>query len=246
MIPVEVSYLRTIFGNSGQGSRLAKLPSKFREMLSYLSVHFFMDRSDEIALCPVRRDVIPVGKTVMWNYLRAPMKDNGSFDKNFISINTSIKRGNKLSISKIIRNLYLSYYAGEVEINDQEPLADSRQAGSDEHRVQEISCTPGESAGPFFFFRSTPDVGPALQSVSDFGVPELYEPMIHQNGLNVGNILKQIQNMKGKIRMNQLSRWLYFLFHPHYDRISPPGYVHFYNSSLPCTRSGTGIRAGPF
>lgn len=121
MIPVEFSYFRTIFGKSGQGSYLSSLPGKCRELLSYLSIHFFMDKEEQCVARRLHPVFIPVGNTVIWELKSELNEENFNEQLSNGSTNTLFKTFNLLSINNIIKNIYLTYYAGEVEIGEEDP-----------------------------------------------------------------------------------------------------------------------------
>ncbi|MBP6978055.1 MAG: hypothetical protein PHD61_10010 [Bacteroidales bacterium] len=238
MIPVEVSYLRTIFGKAGQGSLFSNIPLKCRELLSYVSMHFFMDKCDVIPIYAGRQNVIPAGNTIIWEIQHALPTDLSELHQENISINNLNKIYNKLSIRKIIRSLYLTYHAGEVEIDDQ-VTSDSHRNWCNDHFLLTVQPSVDNAVDCMLY---------ADQLENTFTCDNSTHFSLNSDEIEVcapRKVVSRKWNCKTQIRIHQLNRWIYFLFHPHYDQISPPGYIHDYHSGFPLKQPRYGIRAGP-
>jgi len=233
MSPVEFSYLKTIFGKSGQaGSGFARLPLKCRELLSYLSVHFFMDKEEELQTDRIQPVFIPAGNTVLWEFQEELNQDSTEEYDMGTSINNSYRSYKKLSINRIKRNIFLSYYAGEIEIEDKEIMADRDDSYLLSHLLMTRMDLITESPGAWLYT----DKIPIPEGKANFPIREEFP--VQDKAMN--------KRMPCRlINLNRMNRWIYFLFHHHYDRISPPGHEYYYPLSRGPTRPDPGIRAGP-
>ena len=233
MIPVEFSYLRTIFGKSGQGSSFTGLPGKCRELLSYLSVHFFMEKDEQLVMNRFQPVFIPAGNTVMWEFEAELTKDLSENQYQEFSTQTSYKSSKILSISRIKRNIFLTYYAGDIEIEDSEAEANKIDSYQLSHFLMVGMDSLGATDDNWIYTDLVPDCS------ENSGQPD-------SDGDFSNDIMTKNWTFLKSGLVNRMRRWFYFLFHHHYDRISPPGYAHNYHSSLLQTKSDCGIRAGPW
>ena len=150
MIPVEFSYFRTIFGKSGQGSCLSGLPGKCRELLSYLSVHFFEDKGQQFVTTPLHPVCIPAGRTVIWEFDQKMDQANVHEQFSNSSTNALCNVLKYLSLNNIIRNIYLTYYAGEIEIADKSMYNNNDAFLSDHLLIARINSGNRSSRDWFF------------------------------------------------------------------------------------------------
>ncbi|HNS17511.1 MAG TPA: hypothetical protein PKH94_00310 [Bacteroidales bacterium] len=239
MIPIEVSYLRTIFSKSGQGRYFAKLPANCRELLAYLSIHFFMDRLTDVIITTRRPALISAGNTISWDLRNDPAVDINPDLSEDISINTLNNLYSKLSVSKIIRNIFLSYYAGEIEISEQGPAGPSGEANQFNHL--QLSDAPTLDLTRDCWLYDGPETGAEKSEGETCVIEDAVSQCIPVPTKRSGGF----QNLKKHLQFHKMNRWIYFLFHPYYDRISPPGFVYYYDVNFPCLKQDPGIRAGP-
>ncbi|MDD5507331.1 MAG: hypothetical protein PHD25_03265 [Bacteroidales bacterium] len=233
MIPVKFSYFRIIFGKSGQGRCLSGLPSKCRELLSYLSIHFFADKELQFATAALQPAFIPAGRTIIWEFDRN--KDQANDHEHFsnTATNTLFNVLKCLSLNNIIKNIYFTYYAGEVEIADK-----NDDNSNTTHVLNHLLSTSGDSCGhhssrDWFFCDPIPEKIHAASLHPDSSKPTSFE--VEQRG----------RLFKPSILHKRVDRWMYFLFHHQNDRISPPGYIHVYQRDFTGDPPGSVIRAGP-
>ena len=232
MIPVEFSYLKMIFGKTGQGSYFSRLPLKCRELLSYLSVHFFMDKEEQMIPYGIRPAIISAGNSVEWIFKCDPEAAISSIEEFDISTNTLFKLSNLLKIKSIVKYFYFTISAGEVEIKDPD-------------RITNVSTTDPLNHC-LMIAAKNPD-----RMISGYSIPDAVR-IRHRNERNGQNRNRSNLFLKRK-RVNhslsdllkKINRWLYFLNHHHFDRISPPGYLHHFSYHHCTEQSGVGIRAGP-
>ena len=232
MIPVEFSYLRVIFGKTGQGSYFTRLPMKCRELLSYLSVHFFMDKEEQLIPYGIRPAIITAGNMVEWNFKGGPEATISSTEEFDVSINTSFKLSNLLKIKNIVRYFYFTISAGEVEIKDPDSITNVFNTDPLNHRLMIAAKIPD-------------------RMISGCSIPDAVR-IRHQNkrkgqNSNRSNLFLQRKRLNHSLSdlLKKINRWLYFLNHHHFDRISPPGYLHHFPYHHYTEQSGFGIRAGP-
>lgn len=231
MIPLEFSYFRTIFGKSGPGSCLSGLPGKCRELLSYLSIHFFGDKDLQIVNAPLQPAFIPAGKTIIWEFNQN--KDQALDQSNLSnsSSNTLLNLLKLLSVNNIVKNIYLTYYAGEVEIAD-ENIDNTKDTCVSDHLLKASNDSSDRSARDCFFGDPVPEKKHAATLQADYYTASY---SVDQRG----------KLFSSSIMHKRVNRWLYFLCHQQYDRISPPGYIHVYQHSFTGKPLDSGIRAGP-
>jgi hypothetical protein len=232
MIPVEFSYFRTIFGKTGQGSYLSCLPGKYRELLSYLSVHFFMDKEEQVVFNRFQPVFIPAGNTIIWELKREMVQEYGNDYLSNSLTNTLFKLFKSLSINTIAKNVFLTYYAGEVEIADEDQTNGNVTLPSN-HVL--IAGAGSKDSSTYDWSFDDPVQGKVL-------AVDLEE----NPGRPCFSFTRKGRAFSTSGMYERINRRIYFLFHHHFDRISPPGYIHRYQLICARSHSDYGIRAGPW